>query len=208
MAARRTPAPRLRRCRRTTMPASPRGACWRSIWRRSSARRPRRAGATSRRCTSCAWRRGGCAPRCSSSRPCCRPRPSASVAGGLAWLGRGIGGVRDLDVLALARRGARPATGRRGARRARPARARRSSSGAPWRWPSSAACSTRARCRRLLARLGAARGCRGPACAVAVRLGDVAATSSGRCCRAVQRAGRDLDARDAGGGAPSRCACA
>ncbi len=115
-----------------------------------------------------------------------------AVTEGLAGLGRGIGSVRDLDVLALAV----TARGRRLADEARAGLGPLEHAVHERRFVALADLGRlldTAQCRRLLARLTQLTSSR-PAARSAVRLGDVAADLMRPLLRAVQRAGRDLDA--------------
>lgn len=115
-----------------------------------------------------------------------------AVAEGLSWLGRGIGGVRDLDVLALAV----AACGRRFGDDARAALRPLEHDVLERRAVALAELARildTGQCRQLLARLTQLTVSR-PAARGAVRLGDVAADLVRPLLRAVQRAGRDLDA--------------
>jgi len=120
------------------------------------------------------------------------PAATVGAAGmGLAWLGRGVGGVRDLDVLLLA-------VAARSRRLADDARAALG--------PLEHVVSERrvvalaemgrlldsARCRRIRAALGRL-AWSGPGARPPVRLGDVAGDLVRPLLRAVQRAARDLD---------------
>ena len=114
-----------------------------------------------------------------------------TVAEGLSWLGRGIGGVRDLDVLALAI----AASGRRLGDDARAALGPLEHDVLERRGVALAELARildTPQCRRLLARLTQLTVSR-PAARGAVRLGDVAADLVRPLLRAGQRAGRDLD---------------
>jgi len=121
--------------------------------------------------------------------------PAAMVGAtteGFAWLGRGIGGVRDLDVLALAV----AARGRRLADDARAALGPLEHVIAERRAVALAELGRlldTARCRRVRARLGRV-AWSGPGARAPLRLGDVAGDLVRPLLRAVQRAGRDLDA--------------
>jgi CHAD domain-containing protein len=115
-----------------------------------------------------------------------------SATEGLGWLGRGIGGVRDLDVLSLAI----AARSRRLPDDARAALGPLEHALLERRAVALAELGRlldTARSRRVLSRLGqlvlSRPGVRGP-----VRLGDVADKLMQPLLRAVQRAGRDLDA--------------
>lgn len=120
--------------------------------------------------------------------------PTATVAAlteGLAWVGRGIGGVRDLDVLALAI----AARGRRLGDEARAALGPLEHAVVERRAVALAELGRlfeTVRCRRLLDRFGQLTSSR-PAVRAPVRLGDVAGDLLRPLLRAVQRAGHDLD---------------
>jgi CHAD domain-containing protein len=114
-----------------------------------------------------------------------------AVTEALAWFGRGIGGVRDLDVLALAV----AARGRRLGDEARAALGPLEHDVLERRAVALAELGRMldtTQCRRLLARLTHLTASR-PATRAPVRLGDVAAGLVRPLLRAVQRAGRDLD---------------
>jgi CHAD domain-containing protein len=116
----------------------------------------------------------------------------ASATEGLAWLGRGVGDVRDLDVLALAI----AARSRRFADDGRAALGPLEHAIAERRAVALAALGRfldTARCRQIRARLGRV-AWSGPGARAPVRLGDVAGDLLRPLLRAVQRAGRDLDA--------------
>jgi CHAD domain-containing protein len=121
--------------------------------------------------------------------------PAATVASlteGLAWLGRGIGSVRDLDVLSLAV----AARGRGLGEEARLALGPLEHVIVERRAVALAELGRvldGARCRRLLARIGQLAAAR-PLSKPAARLGDVAGGLVRPLLRAVQRAGKDLDA--------------
>lgn len=116
---------------------------------------------------------------------------SVTAADGFAWLGRGVGAVRDLDVLALAvtERG-RPLE--EGSRDALAALARVIAERRAAALAALAAQLDAPRTRRLLARLGALAD-RRPAARGAVALGDVARGLLRPLLRGVLRAGRALD---------------
>jgi CHAD domain-containing protein len=124
------------------------------------------------------------------------PATAGSVGEGLSWLGRGIGGVRDLDVLALAV----SARARRLGDETRAAlgplehdvSARRAVALA-----ELARMRDTQQCRRILGRLTSLAASR-PAARGAVRFGDVAADLVRPVFRAVVRAGRQVDAETPG----------
>jgi CHAD domain-containing protein len=122
--------------------------------------------------------------------PMLPPATAGSLAEGLSWLGRGVGGVRDLDVLALAvsarARGLADETRAALGPLEHDVSARRAVALA-----ELVRMRDTPQCRRMLGRLGQLAASR-PAVRGAVRFGDVAADLVRPMFRSVVRAGRDM----------------